>query len=968
MKTVFAPLQQKALHVCGLALAGVLATSLLGAQARTPLKARINSEISNSQAMTLQGSQHPLARAENDAGRMPATARLNGISLYFNRSAAQRADLDALLASQQDPTSPQYHQWLTPDEFAARFGMAQSDLDKVQSWLLQQGFSIDSVARSRNMIRFSGTVAQVESAFTTEMHYYNAGGARHFAPATALSVPAAIAPAVEGVRNLNDFRPRAQHTVPRAGFTSSQSGSVFFAPPDIATVYNIGPLYSASINGTGQVIAVAGQSAIQLSDIENFQSAANLTKKDPLQVLVPGTGEPQVSANGDEGESDIDVEWAGATAPGATVAFVYTGSNTSFGVYDSVQYAVDEKIAPIISLSYDSCETELTANDLKVLEGIMQQGATQGQTIVVASGDQGSTACSGDTHLTTAQQQALAVNYPASSAYTVGMGGTEIDPSNADFSTAGQGYWQAKGSSDTVSSALKYIPEVAWNDDSTGNPLSASGGGASALVARPSWQTGVPGIASGSMRLVPDVSLYSSPGLPGYLYCTSDQTNWAPASGTSSAQQASCNSGFRDSATGFLTVAGGTSFAAPIFAGMVALINQKAGYTTGQGLINPTLYKLAGNAATYASAFHDITSGNNNCIAGTSLCGSTAGFAANAGYDEVTGLGSVDLNALAGAWPVNSGTALIATITTVVPSNAAPAVNIADTFTITVAGVSGAGTPTGSVTLQIDGGTVFGGTTVANQALTNGSMTYNATFTTTGSHQVLAQYSGDATHAASVGVGEVTIGTTSSGKGTFTLAAAPATLTVKQGSSGDETLTVTPAGGYTGTVVLNFTTSNNTALANLCYAFTSTNSSGQGSVSVPGTAAVTTTLTLDAKAADCASATGGAQPGLRPLRALMAGGMSRGSAPPAPNRWPAGVAFAGLLLAGFVGRYARRFRGAAWVLVLAAAGLAMSACSSSSVTTQFRNPPKGTYTVTVSGADSATASNTATTTFTFTIN
>ena len=168
-------------------------------------------------------------------------------------------------------------------------------------------------------------------------------------------------------------------------------------------------------------------------------------------VLVPGTGDSQVAANGDEGESDIDVEWSGAMAPGANILFVYTGSNTSFGVFDSVQYAVDELIAPIISLSYDSCETELTTTDLATLEGIMSQGAAQGQTILVASGDQGSTACSGDTHLTTAQQEALAVNYPASSAFVTGMGGTAIDSSNGAYhEPAGQGYWAAQGSSDIV--------------------------------------------------------------------------------------------------------------------------------------------------------------------------------------------------------------------------------------------------------------------------------------------------------------------------------------------------------------------------------------------------------------------------------------------------------------------------------------------------------------------------------------
>jgi hypothetical protein len=519
---------------------------------------------------------------------------------------------------------------------------------------------------------------------------------------------------------------------------------------------------------------------------------------------------------------------------------------------------------------------------------------------------------------------------------------------------------------------------VAWNDDSPQGGLSASGGGTSTLVNRPSWQTGVPGIASGNMRLVPDISLYSSPLLPGYLYCTSDVTNWAPASGAQPAQQASCNSGFRDSSTNYLTVAGGTSFAAPIFAGMLALINQKAGYANGQGLINPTLYKLAADSATYASAFHDVTSGNNDCTAGSTYCSATTGFSAGTGYDEVTGLGSVDLSNLAAKWPTNatSSAGLIATTTSVVPANATPAVNVADTFSITVAEASGSGTPTGTVTLQIDGGTncggisgaVCGGTTLTGQALAaNGTFTYSATFTTTGTHSILAQYSGDATHAPSTGVGSVAIGTPSSGKGTIAMAAS--NVTVSQGSSANSTVTVTPAGGYTGTVLIGISnTSNNTALSNLCYAFTTTLTSGQGSLSVPGTAAATTSLTFDANASDCTSSTL-SKPGLHSLRSLRGNSISRGPGPTQiPGRLPVETAFAGLLLAGFLGRYGRRFRSAAWIVLLAAAGLAMTACGSSSSTTTVPNPPKGTYTITLSAQDSVTASITTTTTLTLTIN
>jgi subtilase family serine protease len=952
----------------------MVTAGLLHAQAPKP---RISSEVTNSAQSTLKGSLHPLALAQNDAGRMPSSARIKGISIYFSRSAAQQLDLEALIAAQQDPSSPLYHHWLTPDEFAARFGMTQSDIEKVQSWLQQQGFSIDSIARSRNMIRFSGTVGQVESAFSTQMHYYQSDGAKHYAPSTPLSIPAAIAPTVSGVRNLNDFRPRPQMIRPRAAFTSGQSHNVFFAPGDIVTTYDVQPLYSAGVNGLGQTIAVAGQSAIVATDIENFQSAASLPKKDPSIILVPGTGDSTVFADGNEGESDLDVEWAGAMAPGANIAFVHVGSDTNFTVYDAVQYAVDEMIAPIITLSYASCEPILGSTDLNSLEAVMQQATTQGQTIITASGDTGSTACSGYTSLSTAAQEAIAVNYPASSAYVTGMGGTEITSANSTSSNTT--YWSGgSSSSDTLTSALKYIPEVVWNDDDPTGGLSATGGGASAFVTRPSWQTGVPGISAigGNMRLVPDVSLYSSPGLPGYLYCTSDQTNWFPGSLTATAQQASCNSGFRDSTTGLLTVAGGTSFASPIFAGMVALINQKGGYTTGQGLINPTLYHLAANSSTYASAFHDITSGNNDCTAGPNFCSATTGFSATTGYDEATGLGSVDLNNLAAAWPVNSGpsASLIGTTTTVAPANATPNVNESDVFTITVAESSGSGMPTGTVTLQIDGGTncggiptTCGGTTVANQQLSsNGTVTYSATFTTTGTHSIVVQYSGDATHAPSTGAGSVTIGTASSGKGSFTLAAS--NLTVSRGQMGSTTITVTPAGGYTGTVLINFSSSNDTALANLCYSFSTMLSNGNGSVAVTGTAAVTTQLTFDTNASDCSSPTAGSKSGLRPWRALRGTGVGRERSPrPAPTRLPAEIALAGMLLAGFLGRHARRFRAAVWIIVLSAASLAMSACGSSSSTT-FTNPSKGTYTMTLQGQDSVTANIQNSTTFTFTIN
>ncbi len=257
--------------VFGLVAAGFMLSASLGAQSAAP---RIGAEISSSEMIPVKGSLHPLAQPQFDAGRLPADTRLSGISIVFNRTPAQQASLNNLIAAQQNPPSPLFHQWLTPEEFASRFGMSASDLDKVEGWLQQQGFSIDSVSRSRNIIRFSGTSRQVEAAFATEMHSYNVNGARHFAPSTQLSMPAAIAPTVLAIRNLNDFRPKAQvvyrkNARPNPNFTSGITGDVFFAPGDITTVYNIKPVYSAGYTGAGQKIALVGQSDSDSSPLEN---------------------------------------------------------------------------------------------------------------------------------------------------------------------------------------------------------------------------------------------------------------------------------------------------------------------------------------------------------------------------------------------------------------------------------------------------------------------------------------------------------------------------------------------------------------------------------------------------------------------------------------------------------------------------------------------------------------------------
>jgi subtilase family serine protease len=937
-------------------------TAAQAADSASSVRPRISAEISSTQMTQLPGSKRALAQFAT--GRLAAATKLEGISIYFSRTPSQQADLQALIAAQQNPGSPQYHQWLTPEQFASRFGMADADLAKVQSWLEQQGFSVDSIARSKNVIRFSGTAAQVESAFATEMDTYTIKGVKHFAPSTALSVPSALAGVIEGIRNVDDFRPRPHVIATKRGgikpsFTSSQTGSVFFAPGDIATIYDVQPMYSAGFSGAGQSIAIVGQSAVVDSDIEAFQSAASLAVKDPTEILMPGTGTPEVFT-GDEVESDLDLEWSGAMAKGATIYFIYTGSNTNYGAFDSIEYAVDNQIGTIISSSYGECEADLGG---QTLESTLAQAATQGQTVISAAGDSGSTDCFVGNDITNppiAVQEALAVDYPASSQYVTGLGGTQVSTANSDYLTPGDGYWESAGSSDVISSALKYIPEMVWNEDlancGTDDCISSGGGGASTLFTKPSWQTGVTGIPSANHRYVPDISLNSATALPGYLFCTSDTSFW------STGQVASCNSGFRDASSGILTTAGGTSFAAPIFAGMLALINQDQGYTTGQGQVNPTLYTLASNSTTYGSAFHDITSGNNNCLAGSSYCNGTSGFAATTGYDEASGLGSLDLANLATTWPASTGPTLIDTNTSIAASNSAPAVNTAVTFTITVASDTGTTVSGGSVTITVDSNTP-----VTGQTLTaNGTLTYSATFTTAGPHQIVARYLGDSTHATSTGSVSVNVTSTSSGTGTFTLSAT--NLSVTQGSSGSSTITVTPKSGYTGTVEIGFDTSNDSALQNLCYQFTNMLTDGNGSVSVSSATPVTTQLSFDTNASDCISSSDVRKSGKHAFRSMHKTTSSNNKGGNGMQTTSATMAFAGLLLAGFLGRSSRKLRGLACLILLAAMGLAVTACGGGGNSNTVSDPPKGTYTVTLSGSDTSSATiPTATTTFTFTI-
>jgi hypothetical protein len=884
---------------------------------------------------------------ENDAGRVPSGTRLEGIGIVFQRTAVQEADLQALISAQQNPASKLYHKWLTPEEFAARFGVADSDLNAVESWLEQQGFSVNGVSRSRNRITFSGTVEQVESAFGTQLHYYKTDGETHYAPSGYVSTPAALSPLVKTVTNLSSFRPKPRVRMRgpqpvKPLFTSSQSGNHYLTPKDVATIYDVTSAYNAGYTGADQSIAVVGQSAIVVSDIENFQSAAGLTTKAPTLILVPNSGTAAVSS-GDEAESDLDLEYSGSIATGATIYFVYVGDNSNYDVFDSLNYAVEEEIASVISVTYGACETAWSSSDYSTLNGILAQAAAQGQSVIAGAGDSGSTDCYGETGLTTAQQEGLAVDFPASSQYVTGIGGTEFP--SADVSSSNTTYWKSANGNDVVSSALSYIPEQVWNDDSSTGGLSSGGGGVSSLTARPSWQTGVTGISSGSYRLVPDISLDSSPDNASYLYCSSD-----PSTGISG----SCSHGFRDSNDEYLTVAGGTSFAVPIFAGMLAIINQKLN-STGQGVINSVLYTLASDSTTYASAFHDITTGSNECTAGSRYCTSAgeSEYPATTGYDEASGLGSVDFYNLMEAWRASSkGT--VPSTTTLTAATISPVAGADDTITTTVASDSSSSTtaPTGTLTIAVDGTTE-----TSSLPLSSGSATYVFSSTTTGSHTITATYSGDSTYAPSSGTLTLTV----TGNKTFTLSAT--NVTVSAGSSGTSTITITPQNGYTGAI--GWSVSSSPSLSYGCFSLPK--------ATISGSSAVTATLTVYTSSSACSSSALPDTDG-RERRFF-------GTAPSAyGNEWyllsavhtaELCVALVGLPLLTLLGCRCRNRRALAALFLVAAASLAVWGCgggsgsSTSSSTTSYS--PTGTYTVTVVGTDTSSASVTASTTMTLTV-
>ena len=804
------------------------------ASAQIPLPApqsRIVQAVDDSRRTTLTGNTHPLARAEFDQGEAADEIPLRRMQLVLQRSAQQEAALKQLLDQQQDTSSSAYHQWLTPEAFGVAFGPSERDISAITSWLAAHGFANIQANAGRTLIEFSGTAGAVRSTFHTQMHRYSIEGEQHLANAVDPQIPAAFAPVVAGIASLNNFQhkpasrkigryrrdtrtnlitrlddqtkvqARPQVTLPlpsttaQPNFTVPSGDSSLYGvtPYDFAIIYNVLPLWNAStpIDGTGQTIAIVGETDINPADFVNFRKLFNLpigntntpTGTQYLNIIRNGSS-PGIGP--DEGEADIDTQWSAAVAKGATIDYVVSESTeVTQGTDLSAIYIVNNNLAPVMSFSYGQCELFLGTSGNAFFNNLWQQAAAQGITVLVASGDSGAAGC--DVGNVNYAANGLAVNGLGSTPYNIAVGGTDFYMPND-----GTMYWNLTTDQTTQASAKGYIPEIPWNDTCTNSAFSTlsifagetseqicnsataindgfvsvagAGGGASSCIqsngsslnsckngySKPSWQAGT-GVPSDGVRDVPDVSLFASNGFFNAFYVVCQQSS------NIDGQPCSLTAPTYDFA-GY----GGTSVSAPAFAGIISLINQKIGNRLGNA--NYVLYDLASrqntsgtacNSATGAPAagciFNDITTNtiSQPCLKGSPNCtvtnsadryGVLSGWGSTKGYDLASGLGSVNAANLVNNW-TNSTFRSTATSLSLSPLT----ITHGSSVTATVKVTATTGTPTGNVSINA----LASNGSLGSGDLKSGVFSDQFSGFPGGSYSVQAHYAGDETFAAS---------------------------------------------------------------------------------------------------------------------------------------------------------------------------------------------------------------------------
>jgi subtilase family serine protease len=690
-----------------LALAFPLAIKPQNQRSRVLVTQGINENVLH----RLAGNTRPQANAQNDAGPVADTLPMEHMVLQMQRPPEQELALRELIDSQQDPNSPNYHHWLTAAEFGSTFGPAQEDINTVTAWLESHGFQVNSVYPNGMWIDFSGTAGQVRTAFHTAIHHLNVNGERHIANMSDPQIPEALAPAVAGVVSMHDFMPRTL-SKRHAEYTFTSGGSTYQAvtPADLATIYNLNPLFAAGTAGQGQTIAVIEDSDLySTADWSTFRTTFGLTKYTTGSLTTvhpaPASGvnnclDPGV--NTDDGETTLDAEWASAAAPGAAI-MVATCANTriTFGGLLAIQNLLNAKSGPpaIMSLSYGECEAQNGASANAAYNSTFQQAAAQGVSVFVAAGDEGAASCDAGA---TGATHGIGVSAFASTPYNVAVGGTDFGDTVAGSTGT---YWNNTNTA-TYGSARSYVPEIPWNDSCAGSLLAgyfgfSAGYGASGFCsssaasqyglqtvvggsggpsgcatgtpstsgvvsgtcegyAKPKWQTGVAGLPADNLRDIPDVSLFAGDGIWGHYYvmCWSDTRNGG----------ARCTG-----APSTWAGAGGTSFASPIMAGIQALVNQKVG--SSQGNPNPTYYKLAaaqysgsgasvcnstsGNATSASCIFYNVTKGDNavNCSGTVECYGATSSTSTRGRHSTATANGelSTSSSSLAPAYGATVG-------------------------------------------------------------------------------------------------------------------------------------------------------------------------------------------------------------------------------------------------------------------------------------------------------------------------
>jgi pseudomonalisin len=574
-------------------------------------KDRVIGPIDEQTWVRVPGNIHLHARPEFDAGPTAPEQPMRGIIISLRRDPEQRAALDAFSAAVQNPRSPQYHKWLTPENFGTHFGVSQNDLDRVKAWLQSKGFTIGDVPAGHWTITFSGTAGRVEAAFRTPIRNYRLDNQLYYANASDPQVPKALAGIVHGFAGLNNFPP---HRPPSAVAPRYEAnGQYFLEPSDFATIYDVNPVYQNNLYAKGINIAVIEECTMDMTLALTYWSMEGI-QQEGWWFANYGNA-PTCTTQSSMQEAYLDYEWAGAIAQQAQIWLVSSGDADALlgavtGVVNSgvgQNGITGSSFAPVITMSYGACSDPQNQSYAEMWSSLWQQAHVSGITAMVSSGDIGAAGCdAGDPPGQTEAVNGLSINAYCESPYAVCVGGTQFNDT-ADPSM----YWSAAGH------ALGYIPELAWNQTAANGGTGlwgASGGGYSTFTPKGSWQTG----NTSQWRGAPDVALTASSPHDGYRLC--DDTS------------SDCNE------TEYQAI-GGTSAAAPSFAGIMALL---VGQNGPQGSVNQTLYALAARNDV-GLIFHDITSGNNTVPGQT-------GYNAGPGWDPVTGLGSVDANALITNW------------------------------------------------------------------------------------------------------------------------------------------------------------------------------------------------------------------------------------------------------------------------------------------------------------------------------